>query len=514
MSPARSSIKGLATASVIVICLVVTARASARVGPPAGALDLTFGTSGKVVTDFGFDEVAEAVATQKDGKILAAGGLYDPSTFASNFAVARYLANGSLDTGFGDGGKTVVTFAGQSIASGLAVLADGKIVLAGQAVVDGSTDFALARLNSDGSLDASFGANGKVSTDFGGTIDAGLKLALQPDGKLLLAGITRHHGPRADNPYDFALARYNADGSLDSSFGAGGHTTTDFGGTDEWATGIALQADGKIVLAGSGYTFGPPVSSTAELARYNSDGSLDTTFDNDGRVTLATTSGFGDVTIAGSEIVAASGTADGSMAVVRYSADGSLDQTFGSGGIATAHFGDGSSAWASGVAVQPDGEIVAAGATSANANAFPDFAVARFNPNGRLDPAFGNAGTATTDVRGNSQVDMATGLALQKDGKIVLAGLTAPDWSSSAADFALVRYVGKVCAVPKVTQRSLAAAKKTIAKAGCTLGTVRRAFSRHVKKGRVVSEKPRAGTRLQMGAKVALVVSRGRHRSG
>src|SRR5439155_410511 len=175
----------------------------------------------KVVTDFGFDEVAEAVATQKDGKILAAGGLYDPSTFESKFAVARYLANGSLDTGFGDGGKTVVTFAGQSIASGLAV-----------------------------------------------------------------------------------------------------------------------QADGKIVLAGSGYTFGPPVSSTAELARYNSDGSLDTTFDNDGRVTLATTSGFGDVTIAGSEIVAASGTADGSMAVVRYSADGSLDQTFGSGGIATAHFGD------------------------------------------------------------------------------------------------------------------------------------------------------------------------------
>ena len=497
------------TGCLLVLCLVVAAGAGARVGPPAGALDSSFGTAGKVVTDFGLDEGAEAVATQEDGKILAAGGVYDPSTSLSEFMVVRYLADGNLDTSFGDGGRKVLSFEAQSVANGsdLAVQADGKIVLAGWALVGSSADFALARLNPDGSVDASFGANGEVTTDLGGTIDAGEALALQPDGKLLVAGITRHVGPRAGNPYDFALARYNPDGTLDSSFGTGGHIATDFGGTDDVATGIALQPDGKIILAGSGFNPASSGSDAGELARYNSDGSLDTTFDGDGRVMLGKAF-FSDVALAGSEIIAAGLTDVAGMAVFGYSSGGSLDHTFGSGGIATAHFVNASFSGAYGVAVQPDGEIVAAGGVNVG-SAPADFALARFNPNGHSDPAFGVAGTATTDVRGNAQGDFANGLALQSDGKIVLAGATWLDGSASA-DFALVRYLGKVCVVPSVTRRPLAAAKRTIAEAGCAPGKVRRSLSRHVKKGRVVSQSPRAGTRLRLGAKIALVVSRGR----
>jgi len=204
---------------------------------PDGSPDSSFGVEGKVTTDFigGRDE-ASALAIQIDGKLVAAGSATDPLTGIPKFALARYNADGSLDSSFGVGGKVTTDFGGISVASSLAIQGDGKLVVAGQAFF---LSFALARYNADGSLDSSFGVGGKVTTDFGGSGQA-LALAIQADGKLVVAG-----GAGGD----FALARYNPDGSLDSSFGVGGKITTDFGGFGQ-AFALAIQADGKLVLAG------------------------------------------------------------------------------------------------------------------------------------------------------------------------------------------------------------------------------------------------------------------------
>jgi len=378
------------------------------------------------------------------------------------------------------------------VLTGIATLADPS----------SGADFALARFNPNGSLDSGFGAGGMLTTDFGDTHDVGLSVVLQPDGKIVVAGGTRHFGVRASNPYDFALARYNANGSLDTSFGAGGHTSTDFGGFDNVATGVALQPDGKIVATGTGFDPGSGSSPPElELARYNTDGSLDPTFDADGRVMLGSAEGS-DVAVVRGKIVAA-GRSGNNIALFRYDGAGSLDRTFGHDGIAMAILPE--YALADELAIQPDGEIVVAGSTASNGG---DFAVARFNPDGSVDPAFGARGAATTDLQGNSY-EWAGGLVLERDGKIVLAGPTVAP-GSPVADFALVRYLGAACVVPNIKQRALAAARKAIAKANCTLGNVRRAFSARVKTGHVISQKPAAGRRLRYGAKVRLVVSRGR----
>jgi uncharacterized delta-60 repeat protein/uncharacterized repeat protein (TIGR01451 family) len=155
-------------------------------------------------------------------------------------------ASGDLDPTFGTGGKVTTDFAGSNAgANGVALQADGKIVAAGFADSGSGSDFALARYNPDGSLDASFGTGGKVTTDFAGGSDSAFGVALQADGKIVAAGFA-DSGSRGD----FALARYNPDGSLDASFGTGGKVTTDFAGSGDEAFGVALQADGKIVAAG------------------------------------------------------------------------------------------------------------------------------------------------------------------------------------------------------------------------------------------------------------------------
>jgi len=213
-----------------------------------------------VTTDFGGSDYGFSVALQPDGKIVVAGYA------GGDFALARYNSDGALDTSFGSGGKVTTDFGGSYHPDGFSVALqpDGKIVVAGYA----GGDFALARYNSDGALDTSFGSGGKVTTDFGGS-DAGYSVALQPDGKIVVAGYAG---------LDFALARYNSDGALDTSFGTGGKVTTDFSGGRDVGYSVALQPDGKIVVAGyAGVDFA--------LARYNSDGALDTSFGSGGKVT-------------------------------------------------------------------------------------------------------------------------------------------------------------------------------------------------------------------------------------
>ncbi len=211
-----------------------------------------------MTTDFGGTDIANAVVLQSDGKIVAVG------QDSSDFALARYNADGSLDSSFGTGGKVTTDFGGSDAALAAVLQPDGKIVAVGTS----AADFALARYNTDGSLDTSFGTGGKVTTDFGGT-DQAWAAVLQPDGKIVAAGLASA---------DFALARYNTNGSLDTSFGTGGKVTTSFEGSDQ-ARAVVLQPDGKIVAVGwdNGVEFA--------LARYNTDGLLDSSFGTGGKVT-------------------------------------------------------------------------------------------------------------------------------------------------------------------------------------------------------------------------------------
>jgi uncharacterized delta-60 repeat protein len=389
----------------------------------SGDLDSAFGVGGKVTTDFGGSDTGYAVAVQADGKIVAAGGT------GGDWAIARYNKDGTIDFSFG-GGKVITQFGvgAQAGIAGLVLQADGKIVAAGHAATSPNNfDFALARYNSDGSLDVGFGSGGKVLTDFGDDSDAALRVAMGSDGTIVAAGRAG-----AGSAPDFALARYNPDGSLDTGFGSGGKVTTDFGGVD-LANGLALQIDGKIVVAG-GAGLGVPQDARFALARYNPAGSLDTSFGSAGKVTtdFGSPGAAQDVVLQSNGKIVSAGWANGglsSFALARYNPDGSLDIGFGSGGRVITTFP--AQALAYGVSLQQNGKIVAAGSLVNPGTS--DFALARYKPNGGLDSGFGISGKVTTNFGG---IDQAQDLALQLDGKIVAAGF------GGNSDFALARYQG------------------------------------------------------------------------
>ncbi len=320
---------------------------------PDGSLDASFGSGGRVTTDFG---TAADVAIQEDGRIVAAGRNY-----LGDFALARYNSDGSLDASFGGSGKIITDFGDADGGNAVAIQADGRIVAAGST---GFGDFALARYNPDGSLDAGFGGDGKVTTTFGSFGEFAFELAIQADGKIVAAGA----GPGFT---DFALARYNPDGSLDAGFGGDGKVTTDFGSNVEAAFGVAVQADGAIVAVGTGFA----------LVRYNPDGSLDASFGSGGKVTTNISSFANAVAVQADGRIAVAGASSGDFALVRYNPDGSLDASFGSGGRVTTDFGSATDR-ASDVAIQGDGKIVAAGGTLGAG--FSGFALARYESGGAL----------------------------------------------------------------------------------------------------------------------------------
>ena len=418
--------------------LLATAAAAAALLAPSGAralaapgdLDPSFGTGGKVTTDFGAtNDHASALVLQPDGKLVAAGGARGyPSEY--DFGLARYNPDGSVDGTFGSGGKVTTDFGGADVAGALVRQADGKLVAAGAAGTASGSSFGLARYHPDGSLDRTFGAGGKVTTPFAG-YDQALAVIVQPDGKLVAAGAMSAE-PVASN---FALARYNADGSLDATFGVGGKVVTDFGGDYDVAAALAIQPDGKLVAAGRGGT-----AFDFAVARYNANGSLDASFGTGGKVTtsiLGSDEARDLVLQPDGKLVAAGSTGTGlaapDFALVRYLPNGSLDPTFGFFGVVTTDFGGSDRAAA--LQLQPDGKLVAAGTAAGNIFATGDFGLVRYTTSGGLDPTFGSGGKATTDF-GNT--DGAAALVIQPDGRLVAAGRAAP---GSSDDFALARYL-------------------------------------------------------------------------
>jgi len=262
------------------VALFATLMASATSSAAPGSLDTTFGAGGKVTTSFSGSADMNALVVQPDGKLVAAG--WDASQSA--FGLARYNTNGSHDSTFGTGG-TVSTPIGVDTygASALVLQSDGKLVAAGDAWKDTvDADFAVVRYNANGSLDTAFGTGGKVTTSFGSEEDDAYALVVQPDGKLVAAGVV-FNGVR----WDFALARYNTDGSLDTTFGTGGKVTTPVGSAGDYVNALVFQSDGKLVAAGN------TEASTRDfvVVRYNATGTLDTTFGTGGKVTTAVGTG-------------------------------------------------------------------------------------------------------------------------------------------------------------------------------------------------------------------------------
>jgi uncharacterized delta-60 repeat protein len=391
-----------------------------------------------VRTDFGSDrnDWGNALALQIDGKIVVAGRSY-PSTGANNdFALARYLPNGMLDTGFGNTGRVLTDFASDSedAAFALALQPDGK--MAGYAASD---DFALARYSINGTLDPNFGHHGLVTTDFGnGRDDRANAIALQPDGKIIVAGSSYN-----SRDLDFALARYLPDGTLDPDFGQQGTVLTDAGsGRSGVIEALVLQADGKILVAG----YVAPDHDIA-LARYLPNGMLDPSFGHHGLVTTDFGSGRtalayalalqpdGKIVVAGFSVSTA-GFMD--LALARYRPNGSLDPTFGSGGKVLTDIVSGDHDAAYALALQPDGKIVVAGYAAS------DFALARYRSNGSLDPAFGSGGIVRTSIA-NNHLNWAFAMAIQpNDGRLIAGGINF-DYTSGLYDFVLARYHAITC---------------------------------------------------------------------
>lgn len=425
-------------AEIIILIIIFCSRAIFA----AGELDAGFNGTGRVRVQLGVaNDQVERIATQIDGKIVVAG--YSNNAAGNeDFAVLRLNPDGTLDTSFNGTGKILKAIGpGTDYATGLAIQPDGKIIVSGAAFNGVDDDIALIRLNPDGSMDGSFGSGGIVTTSIRGQ-DRGSALALQYDGKIVVAGYV--YSP---NGSGMVLVRYNADGSLDTGFGNGGIVEDPAGGGawDFGARDLKVQPDGKIVLAGEGYRDNMILVVFA-AARFLSDGTPDAAFGSGGKVFSQVRGGVsrafalalgedGAIFLGGSSSDGKGEFSDYTAA--RYRSDGSLDPAFGTGGVAITHVGDWLNTGRS-VSIQPDGRILLAGTRFENFTVFQNFGIVRYGSDGSLDRTFGAKGLVNVDW--DSGFDNATAMEMQPDGKVLVAGTAANN--QQVQTFAMVRLLG------------------------------------------------------------------------
>jgi uncharacterized delta-60 repeat protein len=428
----------------------------------AGGLDQGFGFHGMVLDSTFSNPFGGAVALQADGKILLAGTAYTPS--ADTFVLERYNADGSLDSSFGAGG-TVQSYFGsnQDIANSVAVQVDGKILVAGSGRMagfpTGNSFFDIVRYNADGSLDTTFNSGRVLTTfsDVGGAGNSEIEsITLQPDGKIVAAGYFENSTGNSQ----FALARYNPDGTLDTTFGTQysigpfsfgtGEVLTDFNygkiaTRKAEASSVAIESDGRIVAAGRAYD--RTGNFQFALARYYADGTLDPDFQGSGKVETAipfASTIFSQATSLAiqvdGKIVAAGWGGNGveaSFVLARYNLDGTVDGSFGLGGLVQTQFPSSTVDAARAVALQADGKIVVAGDSQSPEGA-QNIGLARYNSDGSLDRTFSFDGFVTTNTGLNTSD--TGGIVIQQDGKIVAAGASY-DYVGKH-DLFLARYLG------------------------------------------------------------------------
>jgi uncharacterized delta-60 repeat protein len=407
-----------------ILALILFGATNINAAP--GDLDLSFGNGGIVRTPINNETYyylhTSSMLVQPDGNIVVCGWFEDDNSWSSSF-LARYKPSGTLDTSFGQNGKIVNPLLSEYVGRDMALQPDGKIVTVGSSQIN--------RYHPNGTLDASFGNGGKVflSNMWGSAV------ALQPDGKVIVGGSTRSY------PYDFVVVRYSSDGSFDNSFGTGGVVITPIAESD-YLHDIVLQPDGKIVAVGGARTGNPQNLTYFALVRFNADGSLDSGFGTNGKVfhLINNESCISSKVVLqpDGKIIAAGYFGDGYYThlrspIVRYNTNGSIDTSFAVNGIFTT---DNTLGVGRDLALQSDGKILAFGNGLALENSV-GFAVARLNPNGSPDFSFGTDGRVITSIPMFND-GVAAG-AIQSDGKILAVG-SGNDYHNSPN--VIVRYLG------------------------------------------------------------------------
>ena len=414
----------------LLVALAALTLVAAFAGPAAGAsgaLDPSFGVGGKVRTSSLW--IGNAVTVQPNGKVVVGGTAADYS-----FTVARFSTDGRLDSSFGGDGVVSGIFPGGSgtldAVNSVFVQRDGKIVAVGSfSGADRSERVALARLNPDGTLDTNFGVGGKVMATLGPrgcTLDGLSASGAQGRyGKIVVTAAC------SDNR--FVVLRCRHDGTLDQSFSGDGMAaaTVQLGVFEYRVAGVVVQHDGKIVVAGSALYYIPPEGEgypDFAVLQFNTNGTLDSTFGGDGKVATGFFGEAGDLALQSDGKIVVGGTSGCSghacLGIIRLEPNGTLDPTFGDNGTVTTSGPIVTGANSLSVTIQFDGRIVAGGSN-------PRFMLRRYLPGGQLDTTFGSDGLVET-FAGDGDVAR---LAVQEDGKIVAVG------SAGTAGFALARYL-------------------------------------------------------------------------
>lgn len=410
--------------SILSCCQVVKAQ--------SGFPDPSFGNNGYIATYNSatgtfFTTIARECFVLPDGKfimVLQAG---------SKTRLTRRLPDGSIDASYANNGYSVVA---SMIITAAAMQSDGKIIAAGN--TDGTTDFMLARYNTDGTLDASFGNGGVVITDIGSQTDFLNAVIVTPGGKIIAGGSANINGHN-----HFALAQYTSSGAIDNLFGTNGILLTDFNGSSASLSSLTLQPNGRIIASGVCFASG---NADIALSRFNADGSPDLTFNTTGKATSDFSIEDWGRSVAlnnDGKIYVGGQSADASgysrFTVSRYNADGSLDLSFNSGaGFVVVPFGP-SYDYLVNIRIQDDGKVVAAGHSSSGATGF-DIALTRINVNGTIDNGFGTNGNGRVMTDNNSGEDNSDFLVIQEDGKIVTGGVHTVMTDATAARFVSYRY--------------------------------------------------------------------------
>jgi uncharacterized delta-60 repeat protein len=408
----------------------------------SGPLDPSFGTGGYTISTETGGGAIYASALQSDGKIVVTGevgSLSNPGG-TTQIGLARYTASGVLDPTFGTDGQTTLSLNYSSNASAMAVQSDGKIIIAGGTAIGNATSatdyLLLARFNSDGSLDTTFGSGGTVVTSIGAGNSAADSIALQANGDIVVGGPGQSS---ATSLTAFAVSRFNPNGTLDTSFNGTGTILTNLTSASKDALeAVAIQPDGDIVAAGIsviGFDF------DASLVRYTSSGALDTSFGTSGKVLSSFTDddGFRSVAIAPDGDIVAAGDSRTLAAIAVYTSTGSLDTSFNGTGYETLAWPGGTedeSGSLRGLEVQSDGKIFV-GSSPYFSNE-EEFGVACLNSNGTPDLNFGDSGYVATPL--TSDGDFVFSLLLQPNGDVIAAGLAQSAGPTSG--FAIARYFG------------------------------------------------------------------------
>jgi uncharacterized delta-60 repeat protein len=404
-----------------------------RITPGAGSLDPEFGTGGLVTTPLGpNDDRAFRVRADDDGKYVVGG--YSGNGSDTDFALVRYSAGGTLDSSFGTGGRAATPFgAGDDGIYDFQFDETGRIVAVGYGFNGSDTDFALVRYTADGTLDESFGTAGVVTTPAGPGNDYARSVAFDSLGRIVVGG----WGSAAGGQFNFVVARYAADGTPDASFGTAGQVVSVLSAGPDMVNSLALDAAGRVIVAGQ---YHDGVRYQFALARYDEAGVLDPTFGGSGGTvgTAISTrdSGIQAVALDDAGRIVAGGwgynAPTDDLALARYNPDGSLDGSFGFGGKVMTPVGPDYDTIQS-LQIDAAGRLVVGGYAS-NGGDY-DFLVARYLPNGLLDPAFGTAGVVRTPL--GAADDQIESLAIDAAGRIVVAGQS---WTGTDYDFAVARY--------------------------------------------------------------------------